>query len=135
MHGIYSVVERSWMKSNYYVAHFKEKKFAIVSGWVLTMIFVCIAWIFFRATSFTNAKEICLSAWKGILNLNNYAIQFRGIGWKPSAFTCFDYPTFHFRFLQFEKKRLCKNPISPIARQMGLLLRYSIFDSVLLFNR
>jgi alginate O-acetyltransferase complex protein AlgI len=84
MHGIYSVVERSWMKSNYYVAHFKEKKFAIVSGWVLTMIFVCIAWIFFRATSFTNAKEICLSAWKGILNLNNYAIQFRGIGWKPS---------------------------------------------------
>jgi len=61
-----------------------RSKYASITGLILTMVFVCIAWIFFRATSFTNAKEIFLSAWKGILNLNNFAIQFRGIGWKPS---------------------------------------------------
>jgi D-alanyl-lipoteichoic acid acyltransferase DltB (MBOAT superfamily) len=83
MHGIYSIIERTWMKSKIYDSHFFQKKAVGILGWIITMIFVSIAWVFFRATSFENASTLLKSAMDWQISPNNFATQFRGIGWKP----------------------------------------------------
>jgi D-alanyl-lipoteichoic acid acyltransferase DltB (MBOAT superfamily) len=83
MHGIYSIIERTWMKSSIYKSTFSQKKTVGTFGWILSMMFVCIAWVFFRATSFENASSLLKSALNWEISANNFATQFRGIGWKP----------------------------------------------------
>jgi D-alanyl-lipoteichoic acid acyltransferase DltB (MBOAT superfamily) len=83
MHGVYSIIERTWMRSSIYKSTFSQKNVLGISGWIFTMIFVCIAWVYFRATSFENATTLLKSALNWEISPNNFATQFRGIGWKP----------------------------------------------------
>jgi D-alanyl-lipoteichoic acid acyltransferase DltB (MBOAT superfamily) len=128
MHGLYSVVERSWLKTTYYINHLKDKKITQLIGWTLTITFVCFAWIFFRANSFENAKDICNSAWKGLLNFQNIAIQFRGIGWKPyDLVLSFSQIVLLFVFDYFSLKK----SVFVRVRSLPLPVRWALYYSIL----
>lgn len=60
LHGVAIVIHRTWKKWGFEIG----KKL----GWITTFLFVTVAWVFFRATSFEKAIQMC----KGLLGMNGF---------------------------------------------------------------
>lgn len=77
LHGVYLVINHVWRKNNYILPGFLS--------WLLTFICIVIAWVFFRADSFTNALLLlkAMIGLQGIILPQTYATflhKFNGFG-------------------------------------------------------
>jgi D-alanyl-lipoteichoic acid acyltransferase DltB (MBOAT superfamily) len=76
LHGLYLLINHSWreIKARLNWEKFSERQGAKLTGGLLTFLAVVVAWVFFRADSFTTAWSMLQS----MIGMNGIALNFNG---------------------------------------------------------